>query len=188
MTRTKTRLTSEEFARLPETVGKQELVRGEVVEMPPAGEEHGDLQFGLGSRMRLHAERHNLGLVLGETGFTLRTDPDTVRAPDIAFIAAARLSPGGLRPGYVPGAPDLAVEVVSPNDTAAEVDEKVQEYLAAGARRVWVVKPRIRGVTVHYPDGSARTLRGDDVLPGEDVMPGFEVRVGDLFWSSARVA
>ena len=75
----------------------------------------------------------------------------------------------------------IAVEVVSPEDTAAEVDEKVQEYLDAGARRVWVVKPRVRAVTVHYPDGTTCTLRGNDILSGEEVFPGFKLRVADLF-------
>lgn len=181
MVATKTLLTAEEFATLPDTENRQELVRGVVVEMAPPGEEHGDLQAELGMRLRSHARKHSLGRVVGEVGFILSTHPDTVRVPDLAFISAARLPEGGPRTGYLEGAPDIAVEIVSPNDAAAEVLEKVREYLEAGSRLVWTLYPRSRSVVVHYPDGTSRTLREDDVLSGQNILAGFEVRVGDLF-------
>ena len=104
---------------------------------------------------------------------------DTVRAPDVAFVARERY-PNGLPKEFVDGPPDIAVEVVSPSDTHAEVMVKVGEYLDAGARLVWVVSRGTRSVTVHRPDGTAHTLRGDDILSGEDVLPSFEIRVGEL--------
>ena len=148
--------------------------------MPPAGGEHGDVQFGLGGRMRLHADATGAGYVIGEVGFYLARNPDTVRAPDVAFVARERF-PHGLPQEFIDGAPDLAVEVVSPNDSHADVMEKVGEYLDAGTRLVWVASRRTRSVTVHRPDGTAQTLRADDVLSGEDVLPGFQVRVRELF-------
>lgn len=174
-------LTADEFFRLPSTEGKQELVRGKVVQMAPPGGEHASLQSELIYRLRLSAETERQGFVLGEAGFKLASDPDLVRAPDVAFVEAVRFPGGRLPAGYIDGPPDLAVEIVSPNDTATEVEEKVLEYLDAGAKRVWVVNPTTAAVTVHYPDRTSRTLRGDDVLSGEDVVPGFAVRVGDLF-------
>jgi Uma2 family endonuclease len=174
-------LTADEFLRLPSTEGKQELVQGEVVEKAPVGGEHGRLQVDVGAPMGQVAKQTGSGFVVVETGFRLFLDPDTVRAPDIAFIAAGRLPSGRLPRGFIDGAPDIAVEVVSPDDTAAEIAEKVTEYLDAGAKRVWVVYPSTRSVMVHLPDRSSRTLRGDDFLSGEDILPGFRLAIGDLF-------
>jgi len=179
----KTLLTADDFYTLPSCGGKQELVRGSVVEMAPAGGKHGDVQLELGMRMRLHAKRTRQGYVIGEVGFRLATAPDTVRAPDVAFITAARFPAGRLPETYIDGAPDIAVEVISPNDPPSEMGKKVQEYLEAGARLVWVVDPSTRTVAVHYPDRSPRLLRNDDVLSGEEVLPGFAVRVAELFGS-----
>jgi Uma2 family endonuclease len=173
-------LTAEEFLHYPSGEGRQELVRGRVVEMAPAGGGHGDTQTEFVLAMKPVARAQHLGFVISETGFILSRAPDVVRAPDVAFIAHDRL-PGGLPEGFIEGPPDIAVEIVSPGDTHTEVMEKIGEYLAAGARLVWVASRRSRTVTVHRSDGTAQTLRADDVLSGEDVMPGFEVRVADLF-------
>jgi Uma2 family endonuclease len=116
-----------------------------------------------------------------EVGFVLEHDPDTVRAPDVAFVTAARVPDATSRGKYFDGAPDLAVEVVSPGDTAAEVLEKVQEYLAAGCQMVWVIESKTRTVVSYRPDGSAKVLREDDQLSGEDVLPGFSVPVRRVF-------
>lgn len=102
--------------------------------------------------------------------------------PDVSFVSAARLPPPELRTSYFEGAPDLAVEVVSPGDTATEVIEKVHEYLAAGTRLVWVADPKPRTVTAYRPDGSAYVYREADTLSGEEVLPGFTVLVRQLFW------
>ena len=180
MVSTKTLMTADEFFMLPSGRGKQELVRGEVIEMAPVGGEHGDVQLEIGVRMRLHARQHQQGYVVVEVGFCLRCSPDTVRAPDVAFVAQARY-PTELPRAFIPGGPDIAVEVVSPGDTMTQVQEKVEEYLAAGTRLVWIANPATRTLTVHYPNRTSRTLRADEILSGEDVMPGFEVCVGDLF-------
>jgi Uma2 family endonuclease len=160
---------------------RYELVRGEVVTMPPVGLEHGDRSSGIAWLLRSFVREHGGGLVVVEVGFVLARDPDVVRAPDVAFIADARLPPPDQRSGFFEGAPDLAVEVVSPGDTATEVLEKVQEYLAAGSRLVWVVDPRTRSVTVYRPDGTAHLLQEAVTLAGEAVLPGFALPVRDIF-------
>lgn len=181
MAATKTLLTADEFFQLRGGEGKMELVRGEVVEMAPVGGAHGGCALEFGWRMRTAARRTHLGFVLVETGYRLRRNPDTVRAPDVSFVAAVHL-PGGTLPGeYIEGPPEIAVEVVSPNDSQRELEEKVQEYLDAGVRLVFVADPRRQTVTVYAPGHPAQVLRGDDVLSGQDVLPGFELRVGDLF-------
>jgi Uma2 family endonuclease len=178
---TQAQMTAEEFFMLSSSEGKQELVRGEVIEMAPAGGEHGGMQVEFVLRLAPHARQHKQGYVVTEVGFCLACRPDTVRAPDVAFIAAARYPDGRLPRAFIPGAPDLAVDVVSPGDTLTEVQQKVEEYLDAGTRLVWVANPVTQTITVHHPDRTSRTLRSDDVLSGEDVMPGFELRVADLF-------
>jgi Uma2 family endonuclease len=119
--------------------------------------------------------------MLGESGFRLETGPDTVRAPDAAFIARERLPVGGLPERYWPAAPDLAVEVVSPGDTYNEVHEKALDWLAFGARLVWVVAPRRRTVTVYRAPDDIVVLDADATLEGGDVVPGWSARVAELF-------
>jgi Uma2 family endonuclease len=110
----------------------------------------------------------------------LARGPDDVRAPDLAFIALERLPDGRLPDGFVEGAPDLAIEILLPNDRVMETEAKVEAYLTAGARAVWVVNPRARHLTVHTPDGLARILRETDDL-ATDVLPGFRCRVAEIF-------
>ena len=174
-------MTAVDLEQWPRDHRRYELVRGELIEMPPVGFEHGDVTAGLVTPMRAHADRHRLGKVLIELGYVLARDPDTVRAPDISFVAASRL-PGLTAPrGFFVGAPDLAVEVVSPGDTAAEVDDKVQTYLAAGTRLVLIVHPRTRTVTAYRPDGTARVLQTSDILDFGALLPGLSIRVADIF-------
>jgi Uma2 family endonuclease len=177
-------MTAEELLRLPSAMDgrRHELVRGELRTMSPPGFEHGDLTTEFGIPLRNYVTTHELGrVVIGEVGFQLTTDPDTVRAPDVAFVRRERLEVAGRVPGYWPGAPDLAVEVISPNDLYTEVDEKVAQWLEHGARLVFVVNPRRRTVAVHRPGQSVRILGVDDVLDGEDVVPGWTLPVRDLF-------
>jgi Uma2 family endonuclease len=122
-----------------------------------------------------------LGKVLVEVGYVLVRAPDTVRAPDISFVAASRLAGGRAPQGFISGPPDLAVEVVSPGDSATDLDAKVQEYLLAGTRLLWLVHPGTRTVTAYRPDGTARVLREGDMLDAEGVIPDFRVPVQDLF-------
>ncbi len=144
-------LTADELLRLS-TAGdrRYELVKGELYEMPPAGASHGDIAMEIGSRLRVYVKANQLGRVFAaETGFVLRLDPDTVRAPDASFVAEDRLPPGDLPTGFLEFAPDLAVEVVSPGDRPGEVREKVEDWLRAGTRLVWVVHP---STTVYRED------------------------------------
>lgn len=175
------RLTIEEFERLPGEECRRELVRGIVVREPPAGFDHGRRASRIDHHLRRYVEEHGLGEVCGvETGFILSTDPPTVRAPDAAFVAAERIPPGGVK-GFFPGPPDLAVEIVSPSDTASDIQAKVFDYLDAGARLVWVVYPETRMVAVQRTRAEARFLTGADALDGGDLLPGFRLEVARLF-------
>ena len=176
-------MTADELERLPRDGRRRhELVRGELRTMPPAGFEHGRSTSKIDSSLRPYVEARGLGeVVSGEPGFKIATNPDTVRAPDVAFVRLERVLEAGRVTGYWPGAPDLAVEVISPNDLYTEVDEKVAEWLAHGARLVLVVNPRRRVVAVHRPGQPIRILEIDDVLDAEDVVPGWRLPLRDLF-------
>ncbi len=176
------RTTAEDLATMPDDGRRRELVDGEIIEMAPAGFEHGDIAAGICIELGGHVRRAGLGKVLAaETGFLLSRAPDTVRAADAAFVAAERLPPAGQRTGFLEMAPDLAVEVVSPSDRASAVLSKATAWLDAGTREVWVVYPAARTVAVHSPGGHVRLLAGHDLLSGRDVVPGFEITVAALF-------
>jgi len=175
-------VTADQLLRMPSDGSRYELVAGEIRKMAPAGWEHGAIGGRLHVLLGRFVLEHALGTLFGaETGFFLARDPDTVRAPDIAFIRKARLPPPPPREAFWPGAPDLAVEVVSPGDTVHDVDEKVQAWLAAGCLVVWVVNPQWRTVTVYRSARDIRTLTEDDELTGGDVVPDFRCRVADIF-------
>lgn len=175
-------MTVEELWRLPNDGTHRELVRGELRTMAPAGFEHGDIETTLTLKLGAYIHSAKLGrLVVGDPGFILARDPDLVRAPDAAFVSQARLEQTGVPKQFFPGAPDLAIEIVPPSDTLYEIDEKVDDYLGAGTRLVWVVNPRRRTVTVHRPAGQPVVLREADQLTGEDVVPGFACQVSLLF-------
>jgi Uma2 family endonuclease len=120
------------------------------------------------------------GVFAAETGFRLRRNPDTVRAPDAAYVSASRLEQARVA-GYPDLAPDLVVEVVSPDDLASEVQAKVDEWLRAGCQIVWVIYPMRRSATIYRQSGEARVLHEDDLLTAEPVLPGFACRLRDLF-------
>jgi Uma2 family endonuclease len=171
--------TAEELLRAQD-LGRCELVRGELRMMIPPGAEHGRVAMGLGWRITDHVKAHDLGTVFAaETGFLLARDPDTVRAPDVAFVREDR--PAAPPRGYYPGAPDLAVEVLSPDDRPGYVREKVAEWLEAGALAVWVVDPKERTLTVHEPGQAACTLDETGTVWGGATLPGFELAVRDVF-------
>ncbi len=179
---TKTRVTVEDLWRMGGDV-RRELVDGEVIEMTPAGGVHGWVTARVSRRLSDHVDTRGGGeVVAGDVGFVLRlpADPERVRAPDVAFISTARLPEGRLPQGFIEGAPDLAVEVLSPSDNPVEVHQKVRDYLEAGARLVWVIAPRAQSATVYRPDGSARLVREAESLDGEDVLPGFALPLTEL--------
>ena len=173
-------MTAEELWRLPDNGMRQDLVKGVIREMPPAGFEHGDIALNVSAALKAFARRTGHGRAVSESGFVISHNPDTVRAPDGAFVARDRVTEPPPQK-YFDGAPDLALEVVSPSDTATEVHEKVDEWLQAGARLVWVVYPRRRTVVVYRSPREAVILREGDTLSGEDVMPGFELPVAEVF-------
>ncbi|HEY3108758.1 MAG TPA: Uma2 family endonuclease [Chloroflexota bacterium] len=174
-------MSAEELWALPADGMRHELVRGELRTMAPTGADHGGLEVELAYRLRRALDERPIGrVVVGETGFRLSRDPDTVLGADIAFIRAERLADGRLPRGYFEGAPDLAVEIVSPGDMAAEVDEKVRDWLGAGARAVWVVYPVGPSLVLYRPDGTARRHGLEDEIDGGDAFPGFRARVADL--------
>lgn len=175
-------MTVEELEQMPDDGYRYDLVRGELVRMSPAGRRHGRVAFTLGFLLAPHVNEQALGeLYAAETGFILARDPDLVRAPDVSFVRADRLTGEMSDDGYLNLAPDLAVEVVSPTDRYRQVLEKVMDYLNAGTPLVWVIEPRRRLVTVYTPDQSARILTEQDELDGGDVLPGFRTPVAAIF-------
>lgn len=170
------------LAKSKDSSHRYELMKGNLLTFPLANADHGAIALTIGATIHLFAEDHCSGSAFGSgAGFLLTRNPDTVRAPDAAFVSQARLPESGVPAGYFPGAPDLAVEVVSPGDTAGEVEEKVQMWLAHGASLVWVIYPATRTVTVYRRDGSATVLHDDDLLDGEGVLPSFSFAVSRLF-------
>ncbi|MBW3661208.1 MAG: Uma2 family endonuclease [Gemmatimonadetes bacterium] len=174
-------LSIEQFQRLPEDDGyRAELVRGRLVREPLPGAEHGWLASRLFEAIAAHVRRHDLGLALVETGYLLSDEPPTVRGPDAAFLSRERL-PDEIPDGFWPLAPDLAVEVVSPSNSAAEIQDKVLQYLDAGTRVVWVVDPATRSVSAYRSRDDIRILTAGETLDGGDVLPGLTLEISELF-------
>jgi Uma2 family endonuclease len=173
-------VTAEELVHYPDAK-HYELVGGVPRVCEPPGGVHGRLAGKLAARLLVHVERLRLGTVLVEAGYVLRRAPDTVRGPDVSFVSVARLPPERIPEEYIPGAPDLAVEIVSASNRWSEIEQKLADYLAAGARLVWVVDPREHRIFVRYPDRPPRTVTAGGVLDGEEVVPGFTLPLADLF-------
>ena len=166
-------MTSEDLLRLNIQDKRSELVRGVLVVREPAGYQHGDVAMQLGIVIGGFVRQHQLGRTFAaETGFTLRRNPDTVRAGDVAFISRDRLLDPATR-GFADIAPDLVVEVLSPDDRPGEVLAKVSDWLTAGTRLVWVIDPVRRSGCAYRADGGVALLGATDVLDGEDILPGF---------------
>lgn len=163
---------------------RMELFDGEVITMPPPAFRLGVFARRVFRALDAFVEKHGLGLVQFETGFLLRQDPDRIVAPDVYWIDGATLARVGEPSGYFPGPPTLAVEVISPSDIERDSEYKVHEYLAAGARRVWVVRPVLRSVTVHRPNGDSHRFAEGDTLTSDDAgfpVEGFTLSLADLF-------
>jgi len=174
-------VTADDLLRMGEDGLSRELIRGEVREMPPPGAEHGWITGKLHAALGHHILERKLGKIFtAETGFLLERGPDTVRAPDFAFILADRL-PGPVPRKYLALAPDLVVETLSLDDRPGAVAEKVAAWLRFGVRLVWVLDPESRTVAVHRPTREPRVLMEGDRIDGEDVVPGFTVPVADLW-------
>ncbi len=180
---TKTRpMTASELLDMSDDGYRYELIRGELKQMPPAGLDHGEYALTIGASLRQHVRRDELGKAYGaETGFILATGPDHVRAPDGAFVSRDRVDRVRVSTGYGLGAPDLAIEVVSPNDRYSEVEEKTADWLDAGTRAVIIADPRRRTVRVHRSTTDVVTLSEADTLEVEDVVPGWRLSVREIF-------
>ena len=174
-------MTAEELARLPEDGRRYELVHGKLIRMSPSSIRPSAVVGKMMFRLSTFVERRKLGVYgSGEGGFRLASEPDTVRAPDVWFLRAERVPVGGLPDGFFPGAPDLAVEVLSPTDRFVDVLQKVEDYLRAGTQLVWVIDPEGRSAGVFRPGGMPSLLGEDGVLDGEGVVPGFTVALREL--------
>lgn len=176
-------LTVEDLPWLAPEEGRSELVAGTLVKEPPPGESHGGIAAEVAARLHPFVRERGLGRVFVETGYVLASGPDTVRGPDVSFVSARRLASGARRGPYLVGAPDLAVEVVSPGDGWRRVTTKVAEYLTAGAEAVWVIDPRRQTVTTHLPEQPPATFGRHEVLHGDPYLPGLRLQVADLFAS-----
>jgi Uma2 family endonuclease len=175
-------LTADDLFCLPDDGQHHELVRGELRTMSPAGSEHSRIASRIAGSWHIYLADNDLGEVFGaDCGFVLSNDPDTVREPDAAFVSRERFDAVGPTDKYWPGAPDLVVEVISPNDSYGDVDAKVAEWLAAGTRLVIVVNPRWYTALLHGPGMAVRALTIEDTLDGGDVLPGWRLPMTRLF-------
>jgi Uma2 family endonuclease len=182
-------MTVEEFLAhsLPDATA--ELVRGELRVTPPAGGPHGAAAANLLGMLWSHVKARGLGRVFSDaTGYELVDLPRTVRAPDVSFVRIDRLPANGIEPGLLRLAPDLAVEVLSPSETASQLEEKLHDYLTSGTSLIWVADPVRLTVMVVPADSPVRWLRENDLLEGQPVVPGFTCRVSEIFEGIARDA
>jgi Uma2 family endonuclease len=171
-----TLISIEEFASLPDEPGKQELSNGEVIIVPPPHAIHTEICWRITEALRDYLKRSGAGRVYSEAGFRLA--PHTVRQPDVAVLSRTPALPEG---EWIYGAPDIAIEVLSPGNSAEDIELKISQYLAAGAKLVWIVSPKARQVSIYRADGSGTLLREPANLTGESVLPGFNLPVVDLF-------
>lgn len=179
---TTTAVTAEQLFEMPDDGKRYELIAGALRMMSPSGWNHGRIAGRLHTLLGHHVLENGLGEVFtAETGFLITREPDTVRAPDIAFIARENLPQEAPSEAFWPGAPDLAVEVLSPNDRTGEVDAKIHDWLSAGARLVWVVDPQLRTVTSYRSTTDVTTHSAADQLDGDDVVRGFHCAVAEIF-------
>ena len=172
-------MTAEELGNLPDSPYRHELIKGELLTMSPAGFKHDVIGTTLALLLFNHVRASHLGIVVsGDTGFKLESDPDTVLAPDGAFIARERV--GVISESFHAGPPDLAIEVSSPSDRRTKVERKTALWLSLGVKSVWLVEPRQRTIEVVRSDGLRKLFHESDELVDETV-PGFRVPVSEIF-------
>ncbi len=181
MAEIKTLVTAEQFNEMSFPDVRTELVDGEIVQMSLPGYEHGRICTRFMVKLAPFVEARGLGEVVSEVGFILRRNPDMVRGPDVAFVSHEKLKAHGRTRKFWPGAPDLAIEVLSPDDRVSEVLRKVGDYLEAGTRLVWVADPETETVSAYRGLQQVRVYRSGEELPGEDVLPGFSLKVAEIF-------
>lgn len=180
-------VTATEFLSHPAAMGSSELVRGAIRVMTPASGAHGVVAGAIFAAINAFVELNQLGVCFPDnTGFLLPGLGDTVRSPDVSFVRAERLPDQGIGPGWVNVAPDLIVEVLSPTETASELEEKLRDYRAAGTRLAWIVDPVARVVSVRSASAAEFWLAESETLDGGDVLPGFSFPVARVFARLAR--
>lgn len=182
MTTKAIQMDAEALLELPRGRHRYELIRGELKTMAPAGHEHGRIAALLTASLIRTVIKNKLGNVYAaETGFKLASNPDTVKAPDVAFVSVERLRNVTSSTGYFPGPPDLAIEIVSPNDRHSEVEEKVELWLRYGTQMVVTLNPQTRTATVYRSLDDIRMVLGGGRLGGADVVPGWTLSLEELF-------
>jgi len=175
-------MTADELLAMPHNGCRYELVQGELRQIAPAGRRHGRIAAEFIGNLIAFVKKNNLGEVLSsETGFIIDIAPDTVRAPDVSFVSRERAEATAEERGFFPGAPDLAVEVISPNDRYSEIKEKVSDWLRAGTQMVVVIDPHQRTATVYRAPDDICILTEGDMLDGGDVVPGWKMPLADVF-------
>lgn len=173
--------TIEDLLAMPDDGMRHELVRGELIEMGRPGNRHGRLQLRVGRLLAEKIEDSGLGSVVTDVGAVITREPATVLGPDVAVYLGRAGSPLDEPEGYLDTLPDVVVEIVSPGDSASEVDDKTHLYLDAGVRMVIAVWPKRRAVTVAMPDGITRDYAADDVVDLSPVVPELTIPVGAIF-------
>lgn len=175
-------LTAEEFMQLPDEDGfRDELINGELIRMPSPRPPHGRITVRLGAPLAQFVWDHGLGDVFQNSGFQLTANPDTVLAADISFVTKERLEPEPDPEKYWPGAPDLAVEVLSPSDRPSMVNKRIAIFFAQGVKQLWIVNPKKRTVAVYRTPSDSITFSGSDELEADDILPGFRLSLDRIF-------
>lgn len=187
MTQQKTLMTADEFFDFCDrNDGRYELVLGEMVKLAPVQRRHGRAASSISAAFHNYCRRTGMGWSEVDVGYTVSSGPDTVRGPDVSLVLrGAQYDEEEEQRAFILGAPDIAVEVVSPSNSAAEMERKVSEYLAAGSQRVWVVyqadRRNPRRVIVHRNDGTTVTYTSDDTITDEELLPGFSLPLAEIF-------
>ncbi|MEL7450718.1 MAG: Uma2 family endonuclease [Pseudomonadota bacterium] len=174
-------LSADDLYRMPDDEYRHELVKGRLISEPPPGVRHGFVEANLCNLLCQYARRHDGVVLTGDPAFILQRSPDTVRAPDVAWIKRERYLSLEDESKYFPGAPDLAVEVLSPGNTRKAIAEKVADYLSAGTVLVWVADPKRQAVTIYKAGQAPQVLTGSDLLTAPNLVPDLAVPVSDLF-------
>ena len=173
-------MTADELLRLKLPDKRAELIRGRLVTRPLRGMQSGVVVANICGAIGAHVNSKKIGSVVLATGFRIESNPDTVRSPAVAFVSEARL-PKPTPSGYPAMAPDLAIEVLSPDDRPDEIREKVQQRIARGTLLVWVINPETRSAQAHRTNGEVGFIKPNECLDGETVLPGFRIELKDLF-------